>query len=452
MDRRSEVGTAMKDRIDAYLQSHQQQIAEDIQALVRIESINGDQEGNRKALGFVMQKAAWMGIPCRMTREEDVVLAQIGSGEEKVGILVHVDVVGIGDRGKWTHPPFSGHFDGEYIWGRGSLDDKGAVIASLYVLKALLDLKLPLKKLIWLIVGTGEEGGDWQDITEHFKRDFGFPDYGFSPDGDFPIYNMENGYGDIELEFTEPKRDELVCLSAGSSTNTIPSRAVIQFRGQAPLEFHGLSAHSSTPGLGENAIKSLCRGLSSRQDLNFLGFIGRYLLADDNGSQLGLDPQDDYTKPGSAARNSICVPTVLKLTEQGVCLNVNVRHKYGITEQEILHQFEVRAREYGYTVKLFHYHPPLMIDEQHPVLQLMKSVYESHGFKNEFKVGFGTSYAKSMDNFVSWGPNFPDTVNCAHMENERISIRSLMTAAKIYTLFLVRCASAGINDGMKCND
>jgi succinyl-diaminopimelate desuccinylase len=439
----------MKEMIDAYLESHKQQIAEDIQALIRIESVNGDIAGNRNALGFVMQKAAQMGIPCQMTREEDVVLAEIGSGEEKVGILVHVDVVGIGDRGKWTHPPFSGHIDEEYIWGRGSLDDKGAVIASLYVLKALLDLKVPLTKQIWLIVGTGEEGGDWQDITEHFKRDFGFPDYGFSPDGDFPIYNMENGYADIELEFTEPKREELVSLSAGSSTNTIPSRAVIQFHGQPLLEFHGLSAHSSTPGLGENAINTLCRELSCRQDWNFLGFIGRYLLADDNGSKLGLNPQADNTKAGPAGRNSICVPTVLKLTERGVCLNVNVRHKYGITKQEVLQQFEDRAKEYGYTVKLFHYHPPLMIDEQHAVLQLMKSVYEAYGFKNEFKVGCGTSYAKSMENFVSWGPNFPDTVNCAHMENEKISINSLMTAAKMYTLFLVRCASQPLPAGMK---
>jgi len=141
---------------------------------------------------------------------------------------------------------------------------------------------------------------------------------------------------------------------------------------------------------------------------------------------------------------------VLKLTRRGVCLNINIRQKYGITKQEILRQFDIHKREFGYSVKLFHYHPPLMIDEQHPVLQLMKSVYEEFGFKNEFKVGSGTSYAKSMDDLVSWGPNFPDTVNCAHMENERISITSLMTAAKIYTLFLVRCASqlspAGTNE------
>ena len=184
--------------------------------------------------------------------------------------------------------------------------------------------------------------------------------------------------------------------------------------------------------------------------MNFLGFIGRYLLKDDTGIQLGLNPEDENPKPGMGGRKSICVPTVLKLTDKGVCLNVNIRQKYGITKQEILQQFKDRAQDYGYSVRLIHYYQPLMVDEKHEALQLMQSVYESYGFENEFKVGCGTSYAKSMQNFVSWGPNFPDTVNCAHMENERISLRSLMTAAKIYTLFLVRCVAEptllGMND------
>ena len=34
---------------------------------------------------------------------------------------------------KWIHPPYSGHFDGERIWGRGSADDKNALIATLSV-------------------------------------------------------------------------------------------------------------------------------------------------------------------------------------------------------------------------------------------------------------------------------------------------------------------------------
>jgi len=31
----------------------------------------------------------------------------------------------------WINPPYSGYYDGEWIWGRGSCDDKPGVIGSL---------------------------------------------------------------------------------------------------------------------------------------------------------------------------------------------------------------------------------------------------------------------------------------------------------------------------------
>ena len=33
---------------------------------------------------------------------------------------------------QWIHPPFSGHFDGTWIWGRGSCDDKSGLISIMY--------------------------------------------------------------------------------------------------------------------------------------------------------------------------------------------------------------------------------------------------------------------------------------------------------------------------------
>lgn len=435
----------MKESIDAYLESQKFEIIKDIQRLVQIESITGNKVENRKALAFVQQKAIEMGIACKMTKEEDVLLACIGEGEEKIGILVHVDVVEIGDQDKWIYPPFSGQIDDKYIWGRGTLDDKGAVIISLYVLKALLDLKVPLNKQIWLIVGSEEEVGGWLDI-EHFKRDFGVPDYGFSPDGDFPINNEENGYVDVELMFNDAKREDLISLVSGDSVNTIPSKAIVQFRGEPALEFNGISAHSSTPELGENAIEILCREFSHRQDLSFFRFIDDFLLDDHTGNKLGLNPQESGQLISSTKKKTICVPTILKLAENGVFLNVNIRQKFGVSRQDILQCFEAHAKQYSYAFSTSNYLEPMRVDENHKALRLMEDVYEQFGFKNDFHVGFGTSYAKAMGNFVSWGPNFPVQINCAHMENEKISISTIMTAAKIYTLFLARCSTEPILD------
>lgn len=36
-------------------------------------------------------------------------------------------------RDLWTHDPFGGEYDGTYIWGRGSSDDKSGLIGIMYV-------------------------------------------------------------------------------------------------------------------------------------------------------------------------------------------------------------------------------------------------------------------------------------------------------------------------------
>lgn len=51
------------------------------------------------------------------------------------GSLEIVDVVPVEPQtvDTWKEPPFSGLYDGEWIWGRGSCDDKSGLISSLYV-------------------------------------------------------------------------------------------------------------------------------------------------------------------------------------------------------------------------------------------------------------------------------------------------------------------------------
>ena len=44
---------------------------------------------------------------------------------------------------KWIHPPYSGHFDGERIWGRGTADDKNGLISILFVSSFILVFACP---------------------------------------------------------------------------------------------------------------------------------------------------------------------------------------------------------------------------------------------------------------------------------------------------------------------
>jgi len=52
--------------------------------------------------------------------------------------LTHLDHVDVGDEAAWPHPPFAGHLDEEgRLWGRGAVDIKGPLAATVY-LKAFL--------------------------------------------------------------------------------------------------------------------------------------------------------------------------------------------------------------------------------------------------------------------------------------------------------------------------
>ncbi|PHH84078.1 hypothetical protein CDD83_2531 [Cordyceps sp. RAO-2017] len=53
-------------------------------------------------------------------------------------LAAHQDVVPVADEALWAHPPFAGRFDGRWLWGRGAVDDKGALTAALSVLEELL--------------------------------------------------------------------------------------------------------------------------------------------------------------------------------------------------------------------------------------------------------------------------------------------------------------------------
>ena len=59
----------------------------------------------------------------------------------------------------WTYPPFSGHYDGEYIWGRGSEDDKSNLIAMLTAIDCLLACDFTPDRTVIVSVGFDEEGG-----------------------------------------------------------------------------------------------------------------------------------------------------------------------------------------------------------------------------------------------------------------------------------------------------
>ncbi|KAI0277860.1 carboxypeptidase S [Russula aff. rugulosa BPL654] len=58
---------------------------------------------------------------------------------------------------KWEHPPYSGYYDGKFIWGRGSSDDKSGVIGILASIETLLEKQFKPARTVVLAFGFDEE-------------------------------------------------------------------------------------------------------------------------------------------------------------------------------------------------------------------------------------------------------------------------------------------------------
>jgi carboxypeptidase PM20D1 len=78
-----------------------------------------------------------------------------------VVLMAHQDVVPIepGTEDSWTHPPFGGVVEGGFVWGRGAMDDKGALIAVMEAVELLLSEGFKPRRTIHLAFGHDEEVG-----------------------------------------------------------------------------------------------------------------------------------------------------------------------------------------------------------------------------------------------------------------------------------------------------
>ncbi len=97
-----------------------------------------------------------------------------GSDPQKKPILLlaHQDVVPAPDEG-WTYPPFSGTIADGYIWGRGTLDDKGTLLSMLEALEYLIKDGFKPTRSVYLASGFDEEITGLQGagkIAQYFKE------------------------------------------------------------------------------------------------------------------------------------------------------------------------------------------------------------------------------------------------------------------------------------------
>src|SRR4051794_10448912 len=143
------------------------------QALVRIDTSNPP--GNEtRAVEYLKQVLDKEAIPYQVfagdTNRANLVVRIKGNGTKRpILVMGHTDVVTI-DPKKWLeHGAFSADVADGYVYGRGTVDDKDNLVASLMLVLMLKRSNTPLDRDVIFLAESGEEGSP--DVGAQFMID-----------------------------------------------------------------------------------------------------------------------------------------------------------------------------------------------------------------------------------------------------------------------------------------
>ena len=140
-----------------------------LQAIIRFDTTNPP--GNELPLARYLESALRdEGIETNLlepTENRAQVIGRIrGNGALRpVILLAHMDVVGV-QRERWTHDPFGGEISDGYLYGRGTIDDKGMLAANLMTMLLLRRMLVKsgvtlTRDVVFVATADEEAGGEW---------------------------------------------------------------------------------------------------------------------------------------------------------------------------------------------------------------------------------------------------------------------------------------------------
>ncbi|MFV0517940.1 MAG: dipeptidase PepV [Aminipila sp.] len=397
----------------------------------------------------------------------------IGTSDEIMGIIGHLDVVPEGS--DWSYDPYSGALVEGKIYGRGTIDNKGPVVAAYYAMKALKESGYVPEKKVRLILGLDEET-NWKGMS-HYLSKVKAPDFGFTPDAEFPAIHGEKGILVFQLAKKIAKSTgkgiELRSLKCGNAPNMVAdyARAVIRcekmetydkvrelasnYRKEKcnkegnpsygakisckgigkSLEIltQGISAHGSTPELGVNAISVLMDFFKElnlvNDDVNeFINFYNQHIGFEVDGASMGCGLCDEPS--GKLVFNV----GKLELEGEAMILTINIRFPVTLKDSIVYETMMPVINKYNMGIIKLKSQEPIYIPADDPMVKTLMEIYTHHTGDNESKpivIGGGT-YARAAKNIIAFGPVFPGDKELAHQKNEFIEVDKLILNAKIY--------------------
>ena len=405
----------------------------DLEKLISIDTTFSEPDGQYpfgkktgSALQFFLERAREMGFE---TINYDNYAGEVCFGEgEEIGIIGHLDVVPAGEG--WQTNPFELVEKDGFLFGRGVLDDKLPMLLVLYALNELKNSGEKINKRFRLFLGCNEETG-WQDL-DYLKSKTTMPEYGFSPDGNFPVCYAEKGIYIIKVQI--PKLKNFSSLSGGTVINAVCAHATAVYNENSidktrlnelgltiengnVIHAHGVSAHGSRPELGKNALKPLfeyflSQGENVKDILDCLfydlGGIGN--LASEQGP-------------------TTISPDLLSEDDNGVYISCDCRLPAPLTidsVKEILDKFNL-----NYTVS--EKHEPMLVDKNGWFVTALIDAYCTVTGDNAPPISMGgCSFARAFKYGCAFGPDFLDYDGCIHNANERIKITDIYRAYNVY--------------------
>jgi len=365
------------------------------QNLVRIKSFSG-QEG--EAIKFIEEKMFALGYDEVTIDSMGNVVGRIGHGEKAILFETHIDTVEVKDEEKWDIPPFSGDIVNGNLHGRGSVDMKSGAAASIYAGVIAKKLGFISGKTIYVSCSVFEEDCEGENLKHLFKE-----------------LNFKPNY----VVICEPSDNKIVLGHKGKA--------------QIAIKTHGVSAHSSAPEKGINAIYEMAEIIQRVEKANLE-------LMKKSGLQGTLVMS--RISSVSASLNAVSSECEVYLDRRMIP---------GETEEDIKQEMEqlIKSKNATWGVGTLHrkswtgmeikyepFHLAWKIDLRHELSKACIAAYKEY-FRNEpaeydfwdFSTNAVTPVRMGIP-AIGFGPG---EYKLAHMRNERCEVSQIIDACNFYT-------------------
>jgi len=208
----------------------------------------------------------------------------------------------------------------------------------------------------------------------------------------------------------------------------------------------GLSAHSSKPQEGVNAVSMLADALAVRNWPNTVaGGVVNYLNdlvgTGYHGEKFGkIAYRDSFMGPMTFK------PTVIRQLDEGIEVAINVRRPRGKTTEQLTSEIQAaladwQARRVPLVNVKVGVREPWILENAPQVPTLLSTFSYFTGMKDAkpVAIGGGTN-SRLFPNAVSFGPSMPGAKYTGHSEHEFITTRQLLLNLQMYTAVLVELA------------